>query len=51
MAQQSCFEINWPLVPVKKGGNFAKFLWPSQNIWTLKFYKTVSKVSALDRQK
>ena len=23
------------LVPVKKGGYFAKFLWPSQNIWTL----------------
>ena len=33
------------LVPVKKGGDFAKFLWPSQNIWTLIIKSTVKILS------
>ena len=32
-------------VPVKKGGDFAKFLLPSQNIWTLIIKSTVKSLS------
>ena len=27
--------FDWYYIQSKKGGDFAKFLWPSQNIWTL----------------
>ena len=29
------YEITWPYSNVKKGGRWAEFLWPSQNVWIL----------------